>query len=85
MSTESYIREMVSSAREAAAGLRIASTAAKNAFLTALADRPKLVVAVDAANDPAIAVYTSVGFHAWDRRTVYVKLLQPEKPGISNK
>ncbi len=47
-------------------------------WLTACAGQPRLVVAVDAANDPAIAVYTSIGFHAWDRRVVYVKLFQPQ-------
>ncbi|MBN1589477.1 MAG: GNAT family N-acetyltransferase [Pirellulales bacterium] len=50
-------------------------------WLTASAGRDRLVVAVDAANDAAVAVYTSVGFHAWDRREVYVKLLQSEEPG----
>lgn len=43
-------------------------------WLTALAGRPRLVLAVDAANSPAIDMYTSVGFHAWDRRTVYGKV-----------
>ena len=43
-------------------------------WLTALAGRVRLVVAVDAANAPAIDMYTSVGFHAWDRRTVYGKV-----------
>jgi ribosomal protein S18 acetylase RimI-like enzyme len=43
-------------------------------WLTARSERPRLVVAVDTANDPAMAIYTSVGFHAWDRRTVYVRV-----------
>jgi RimJ/RimL family protein N-acetyltransferase len=43
-------------------------------WLTARVRRPRLVLAVDAANAPAITMYESVGFHAWDRRTVYGKL-----------
>ena len=43
-------------------------------WLTARAGRPRLVLAVDAANAPAIDMYESVGFHAWDRRTVYAKV-----------
>ena len=43
-------------------------------WLTASTPRPRLVLAVDAANAPAIAMYESVGFHAWDRRTVYGKV-----------
>jgi len=42
-------------------------------WLAARAGRGQLVVAVDAANDPAIAVYAAVGFRGWDRRVVYVK------------
>ena len=33
--------------------------------------RARLVLAVDAANRPAIAMYSAVGFRAWDRRRVY--------------
>jgi RimJ/RimL family protein N-acetyltransferase len=33
--------------------------------------RARLVVAVDAANKPAIKMYSAVGFQAWDRRRVY--------------
>jgi mycothiol synthase len=33
--------------------------------------RARLVLAVDAANRPAIAMYSTVGFQAWDRRRVY--------------
>lgn len=45
-------------------------------WLTTRVGREQLVVAVDAANDPAISVYASIGFHVWDRRTVYVRLLR---------
>jgi len=44
-------------------------------WLTAQARRPRLVVAVDSANRPALAMYAAEGFRAWDRRRVYVKVL----------
>jgi len=44
-------------------------------WLTACAARPRLVLAVDAENGPALAMYAEVGFHAWDRRNVYVRRL----------
>lgn len=37
--------------------------------------RPRLVLAVDEANLPARNLYSSMGFHGWDRRTVYLKVL----------
>jgi len=39
------------------------------------AGRSRLVLAVDAANYPAVALYTSLGFSAWDRRQCYARLL----------
>lgn len=42
-------------------------------WLTAVQNRPRLVLAVDAENQPAIDMYTSVGFRAWEKRTVYAK------------
>jgi mycothiol synthase len=35
--------------------------------------RSRLVLAVDAANRPAIDMYSAVGFQAWDRRRVYFR------------
>jgi GNAT superfamily N-acetyltransferase len=35
--------------------------------------RARLVLAVDAANRPAIDMYSAVGFQAWDRRRVYFR------------
>jgi ribosomal protein S18 acetylase RimI-like enzyme len=35
----------------------------------------RAVLAVDAANEPALRLYASSGFTAWDRRTVWVRLL----------
>ena len=45
-------------------------------WLTGGAGRSRLVLAVDAANRPAIQVYTATGFEAWDRRVVYLKVLE---------
>jgi GNAT superfamily N-acetyltransferase len=44
-------------------------------WLTCRAARTRLVLAVDAANEPAIKVYSTVGFRAWDRRGVYIKMI----------
>ncbi len=33
----------------------------------------RIVVAVDAANSPAVAVYRDTGFELWDQRAVYVR------------
>ncbi len=33
----------------------------------------RIVVAVDAANEPAVAMYRITGFELWDRRAVYVR------------
>jgi len=44
---------------------------------TAQAGRPRLVVAVDAANRPAARMYRSVGFELWDRRAVFFLILNP--------
>jgi hypothetical protein len=35
----------------------------------------RLVLAVDAANEPALRGYAAAGFVAWDRRSVFLKLL----------
>jgi ribosomal protein S18 acetylase RimI-like enzyme len=37
----------------------------------------RLVLAVDAANAPALAMYRRTGFSEWDRRTVYARLASP--------
>ena len=44
-------------------------------WLARLADQPRLVLAVDALNAPAIAMYAAAGFVAWDRRSVYLRAL----------
>jgi ribosomal protein S18 acetylase RimI-like enzyme len=44
-------------------------------WLTQQAGRQRLVLAVDAANHPAVATYTCAGFRAFGRRRVYLKVL----------
>jgi ribosomal protein S18 acetylase RimI-like enzyme len=34
----------------------------------------RIVLAVDAVNEPALAMYRSAGFEVWDRRAVYVRV-----------
>jgi len=51
-------------------------------WLTRCAARPRLVLAVDAANEPAIRMYAVAGFQAWDRRTVYVKAAKGKRLGV---
>jgi mycothiol synthase len=40
-------------------------------------DAQRLVLAVDAANAPAMAMYRRAGFLEWERRTVYARLAGP--------
>jgi len=46
-------------------------------WLAHQAGRSRVVLAVDAANRPAIAAYQSAGFAAWDRRSVLVRSFHP--------
>ncbi|HEY1603491.1 MAG TPA: GNAT family N-acetyltransferase [Pirellulales bacterium] len=43
-------------------------------FLAGQAGRARLVLAVDAANAPAVATYERAGFVAWDRRSAYLRI-----------
>ncbi len=43
-------------------------------WLARQAGRPRLVLAVDSANGPAVRMYSKLGFHPWDRRQVYLKV-----------
>ena len=45
-------------------------------WLTHVAGRSRLVVAVDAANRPAVRMYSAVGFETWERCNVYLKVFQ---------
>jgi ribosomal protein S18 acetylase RimI-like enzyme len=44
-------------------------------WMTRGAARGRLVLAVDAANDPAIAIYTAAKFIAWDWQSVFLRAL----------
>jgi ribosomal protein S18 acetylase RimI-like enzyme len=44
-------------------------------WLCGQAMRKRLVLAVDAANGPALRMYAAAGFQAWDRRSVFVRVL----------
>jgi hypothetical protein len=41
------------------------------------------VLAVDAANEPAIRIYSVAGFRAWDRQAVWIKSLAGGPTGLS--
>jgi ribosomal protein S18 acetylase RimI-like enzyme len=43
--------------------------------IAAQAQATCLLLAVDAANEPAVAMYAASGFAAWDRRSVLVRVL----------
>jgi mycothiol synthase len=47
-------------------------------WMTGVAGRTRLVLAVDAANDPAMAMYTAAGFISWERRSVFLRALGAE-------
>jgi ribosomal protein S18 acetylase RimI-like enzyme len=61
---------VVPAARGHAWGVDIARHAQ---WLTRQAGQPRLVLAVDAANGPALAAYAAIGFKAWDRRSVFLR------------
>lgn len=44
-------------------------------WLARQANVQRLVLAVDAANEPAIRMYAASGFRAWDRRAIWIKPL----------
>jgi ribosomal protein S18 acetylase RimI-like enzyme len=43
-------------------------------WLARCAGVERIVLAVDAVNEPALAMYRAAGFEAWDRRAVYVRV-----------
>jgi RimJ/RimL family protein N-acetyltransferase len=61
---------LVPSARGHGWGKQIARQAQ---WLARQAGRPRLVLAVDAANVPALRMYAAAGFRAWQRRRVFLK------------
>jgi mycothiol synthase len=44
----------------------------------AMDKQQRLVLAVDAANEPALRMYAAAGFQAWDRKSVFIRVL-PER------
>jgi len=75
---EQRIRELVymgivPEARGAGLGLTLARQAQ---WLAKRAGAERLVLAVDAANTPALRMYSAAGFVAWDRRSVFTKVLR---------
>jgi GNAT superfamily N-acetyltransferase len=46
-------------------------------WLAARENVERLVLAVDASNDPALAMYAAAGFVSWDRRSVFVRIMEP--------
>jgi ribosomal protein S18 acetylase RimI-like enzyme len=51
-----------------------ADIARKAQWIARHTGRERLVLAVDASNHPAIQMYASVGFRAWDQRRVYYRI-----------
>jgi ribosomal protein S18 acetylase RimI-like enzyme len=51
-------------------------------WLARAASCERLVLAVDAANEPAIRIYSLAGFRAWDRRAVWIKPLTAGPTGL---
>ncbi len=46
-------------------------------YLTSEAGRPRLVLAVDARNGPALDVYAAAGFLSWDQRSAFLRIFGP--------
>lgn len=61
---------VVAGSRGAGLGLSIVRHAQ---WLAGCAGRRRLVLSVDASNDPALDMYSRAGFIAWERRAVFVK------------
>jgi ribosomal protein S18 acetylase RimI-like enzyme len=62
---------LVSEARGRGFGITMVRHAQR---LVAKAGRERLMLAVDANNTPAIAVYAAAGFVSWDKRSVFLRL-----------
>ena len=41
------------------------------------------MLAVDALNEPALSVYAAAGFRAWERRWVFVRLLNAASQNVA--
>lgn len=53
-------------------------------WLVARQGGQRLVLAVDAANQPALNIYAASGFVAWDKRSVFLKFLSPVARTLPN-
>ena len=49
-------------------------------WLSGQASRSRMVLAVDAANEPALRIYAAAGFQAWDRTSAYILVLDENAP-----
>jgi ribosomal protein S18 acetylase RimI-like enzyme len=49
-------------------------------WLSRQASRSRLVLAVDAANEPALRMYAAAGFRTWDRTSAYIRVLDENGP-----
>ena len=67
---------LLSAVRGQGRGVKIISHAL---WLSGQASRNRLVLAVDAANEPALRMYAAAGFRAWDRTSVYIRVLGAPK------
>ena len=50
----------------------------RSSLISLITERvPRLVLAVDVRNEPALATYAAAGFINWDRRSVFLKVYVP--------
>ena len=49
-------------------------------WLCGRALRKRLVLAVDAANEPALRMYATAGFQSWDQTSVFIRVLDDNEP-----
>jgi ribosomal protein S18 acetylase RimI-like enzyme len=64
---------LIPEARGCGLGRQIAQHAQR---LATCAKAERVVLAVDATNEPALRMYHAAGFQSWDRRAVYVRFLR---------
>ncbi len=73
---------IVPAARGRGCGLEIVRHAQS---LVAQANAERLVLAVDAANEPALRIYAAAGFAAWDKRSVFLRWVSMDRSSDDNK
>lgn len=67
---------LVPSARGQGFGVQVAKFAQ---YLTGEAGRPRLVLAVDAQNEPALKMYSAADFLRWEQRSVFLRVFHTAK------